>query len=154
MNTNPENPSNEIEANIQSGITRRTFIKRTTATVVVTALALHAFRNEVHAVESGSSSDVLISTTYCYNAGEGGFNSESAAKDGSRSAFNLEKNKIITQRRGPQGNKIIPTPSPLKVPDPFTPTVTYTSYTVDGVTKWMWQSTGTVIYYHYVDPPQ
>ena len=57
MNTNPENPSDEIEANIPSSITRRSFIKRTTATAIVTALALHAFQNEARAVEGGSGSE-------------------------------------------------------------------------------------------------
>ena len=59
MNTNPEKSSNEIEANIQSGITRRTFIKRTSATVVVSILALNAFRNEALALEVGSGSTIM-----------------------------------------------------------------------------------------------
>lgn len=65
MNTTPENPANETEANTQSGITRRTFIKRTTATAVVTALAIDAFRSEARADGSGSESiHVLATETY------------------------------------------------------------------------------------------
>lgn len=37
-------------------ITRRSFIKRTSTTVIVTALALHAFRSEALAANAGSSS--------------------------------------------------------------------------------------------------
>ena len=64
MNTDldPENKST-----IQSGITRRTFIKRTTATAVVTALALNAFRNEARAEGGYSAGWVLVSKTYYIN---------------------------------------------------------------------------------------
>jgi hypothetical protein len=44
----------------RTGITRRTFVKRTTATVLVTALALHAFRNEALAAEEGGSSGAWL----------------------------------------------------------------------------------------------
>ena len=59
MNTDPKNPTNESESNIQSGIPRRTFIKRTTATAVATSLALHSFRNEARAEEDASTSGVF-----------------------------------------------------------------------------------------------
>lgn len=65
MNTNPKNPSDESESNIQSGITRRTFIKRTSATAAATVLALHAFRYESLAVNALSyPGRVLVSKTY------------------------------------------------------------------------------------------
>ena len=57
MNTNPENSLNENEANIQSGITRRSFVKRTTATAIVVVLAINSFRNEARAAGGGPGSD-------------------------------------------------------------------------------------------------
>lgn len=70
MKTNPENPSNEIEANIQTGITRRSFIKRTSATAIVTVLALRAFRNEAHATKSISYESLwgVVKSTHNYFA--------------------------------------------------------------------------------------
>ena len=61
MNTKTETPmSTELETDPAdmpptSSITRRSFIKRTAATAAVTALALHAFRNEAHAAATPTS---------------------------------------------------------------------------------------------------
>jgi hypothetical protein len=53
MKTEPTNDS--TEQSTASGITRRSFIKRTTATAAITVLALHSFRHEAMAQEAASS---------------------------------------------------------------------------------------------------
>lgn len=67
MDTAPHNLPLSTEPQKHAGITRRSFIKRTSATVVVTVLALHAFRSEVYAQEAGGYSDPL--KTIQYNGG-------------------------------------------------------------------------------------
>ena len=56
MSTNPENHSSEIESNALATITRRSFIKRTSSTILLTAIALNNFRTEARADETDSSS--------------------------------------------------------------------------------------------------
>ncbi len=56
MNTHPGDTANEIEPNVPNNITRRTFIERTSGTVLATVLALHAFRAEAAAITGSSSS--------------------------------------------------------------------------------------------------
>ena len=60
MNTSPENPENQSEANAQPGSVRRSFIKRTTATLPFTVLALNQFRSEARAAKSSAAPSLHI----------------------------------------------------------------------------------------------
>lgn len=59
MNTelNPSTSVNDpIQPPVESGVTRRSFVKRTAATILMTALAVNAFATEVVAANGGDSS--------------------------------------------------------------------------------------------------
>ena len=118
-------------------------------TAAITVLALHSFRNEARAADSGSGSDVLISKTFDYTGGEGGFATRASAVSAYVRAVVAGRIPKITEQKGPKGNKVSPTPSPLKVPNPFVLTPEFIE-TVDG---WSWKTSGVVIHYYLVDPP-
>lgn len=65
MNTDP-NPKNETST--QSGITRRSFVKRTGGAVIATTLALHCFRNEANALTGVSYQNLwgVVKSTHNY----------------------------------------------------------------------------------------
>ena len=148
MNTSPENSSNEIEANIQPGITRRTFIKRTTATAVVTALALHSFRNEARADAGGSGSDVHLSTTESFYRSGSGYSSEQKARDAAAAAKNNAV-WITTEQYGPIPPNATAQNPPVTItyPKNNAPDIT-TKHNADGT--WSYEVWGTKITYYYL----
>lgn len=148
MSTNPENPTDENQSNLQSGITRRSFIKRTSATVVVTTLALYSFRHEARAQVGVSF--VLLSTTRTYDASDSGYFSEFAAQAAADAAIRGATGGFTDDDHYGSAAGMVALNPPVQTPSPFTPMVTtYQVLNSNLQYSWAYSITGqaTITYY-------